>query len=979
MEEIKLQDSDFSLDLPVKDYNYSNYCKPQLAEFLELLGLNQVYVRALGAYMWYHNDYGEEIKIIDFLGGYGSTLLGHNHPYLISKITQAYKNQVPFAAQLSNRSKAGLLGKKLNDLFEQVCGEKYLTLQGNTGAEAIELTIKHAELSKSEKLKKQLAKIEKELCRVREFVDQHGGEISQQFNQLLSKKLNEQNLYPLDDIFQSIKRYNIEVMKKKSRLLALKGAFHGKTCGAVQLTHHYEYREPFNQMGADVCFLEVGNNGQLERHIKESMYSFLLPSISSDKHVVLEERPFTSISAFFIEPLQGEGGIHIIPKEYLQFCREQADHYHFALVFDEIQSGMGRTGTFLFSEQQEVIADYYLLSKSLGGGLAKISTVSFKESLHLPEFDTLHSSTFAEDDMSAMVAMATLELTMQDGNTLSACRKKGDFILCELKKLQIRYPYVLQEIRGSGLMIGVEFSSALTCSNGINELIRQDNLAYVVAGYLLNEHGIRVAPTLSHGTTIRIEPSIMVTALDCSALINGLARTCEILQKKNLFALTKYIIELKSNTSEKIKDYFEPVTTVKEMSQPPVTKVYFIAHLVRASDLKLWDRSFEGFNDQELEYYLEKVYKIFGPSQPSEFIIKSSIDTAVSLNFIGYIIDARLINKHLIKRDRGFIQSQIQEAVNNAINAGASVIGLGGFTSIATNNCRNLLADSTALTSGNSLTVGMGLEAIYKTSKEKGVNLEQSTIAVVGAAGNIASVYAEIIAEQVPRIILIGRNGSEKRLIKVANSIYKNSIVELSDLYHQNNTKKSIQHTKGITAQIAQLQFIQNLFRNRQKVDNCLDDINIYDKVIEELGENAPIKISIEIKAIKNADIILSASNSSKPIIFSDMLKMTGVVICDIAVPQDVDQSVSRYRPDVSVIKGGLVKLPSNPDLSIKGMPLEKGQVYACMAETILLGLMGITSNYSYGSITKSQVKIIMAAADLHGFKLAQIKTEDSY
>ena len=109
------------------------------------------------------------------------------------------------------------------------------------------------------------------------------------------------------------------------------------------------------------------------------------------------------------------------------------------------------------------------------------------------------------------------------------------------------------------------------------------------------------------------------------------------------------------------------------------------------------------------------------------------------------------------------------------------------------------------------------------------------------------------------------------------------------------------------------------------------------------------------------------------------MIKPGGAIICDIALPRDVDPSVVRERPDVSVIKGGLVQLPSNPDFSIKGIPLEPGQTYACMAETVLLGLMGVTNHYSFGSIDKNQVKEMMVMAETHGFKLAQLMTEDSY
>ncbi|PCI44342.1 MAG: aminotransferase class III [Moraxellaceae bacterium] len=982
-------------------YSYSKYCKPKLAETLHSIGLDQVYFRAQGAYMWYRDAVGEEVKVTDFLGGYGAAIFGHNHPHLVSVLTQAYQNEVPFAAQLSTRSKAGLLGEKLNQLYRKVSGESYLTLQANTGAEAIELAIKHSELFKLGQLEIQFAKLERALYRILENIEMGECHTSKQFREALENKTNIQNWQTPKDAIRKISLYNRKLLARKPCMLALNGAFHGKTSGAVQLTYNEEYRAPFKQMGADVCFVNAGDKDQLVNAIANSMCSFILPVINSDKQVVLREQSFVNLSAFFIEPIQGEGGIQIIPKEYLQFCRQQADLHQIPLVFDEIQSGMGRSGTFLFSEQQGVVADYYLLSKSLGGGLAKISTVSFNEKFYLPEFDLIHSSTFAEDDISSMVAMAALDLILKDDKGLSACRTTGDFILTELKNLQRLYPQVLKDVRGVGLMIGLEFSATKTGSNGINELIRQDNLAYVVAGYLLNEHGVRVAPTLSHGATLRIEPPFVVTHLDCVDLINGLARVCEILQKQNLFELTKYIIGLEDRgiLRQPIKDYAVavsiPVTAPNTASDAVanksqhIIKVYFIAHLVRAADLKLWDKSLEGFSDPELTQYLEKVYKMFGPSGSSEHIIESITGETVSLNFIGYIIDARLIDQHRMNRDRSFIQDQIQEAVDRAISEGASIIGLGGYTSIVTNNCRNLLAGSVALTSGNSLTVGMGLEGIYQACREKGLKLEESTVAIVGAAGNIASVYAEIIAEQVPRIILIGRGNSEQRLIKVANTIYKNAFAELVGLQSQNRLTESplVRHAsserqspiKGIATQIVDLNVIQTLLKYQREFNDRSIDLNLYDQISGELGEDAPVKISVEIESIIEADILLTASNTAEPVIFPNMIKPGGAIICDIALPRDVDPSVVRERPDVSVIKGGLVQLPSNPDFSIKGIPLEPGQTYACMAETVLLGLMGVTNHYSFGSIDKNQVKEMMVMAETHGFKLAQLMTEDSY
>ena len=962
-----------------KPNNYQKYCRPDLAETLNAIGLDKTYYRAEGAHMWYRDNNGDEVKVIDFVGGYGSAICGHNHPELIKILTEAYKNKLPFCGQLSNRSKAGLLGKKLNHIFQEITGNEYLTIHANSGAEAVEATIKHASLYKLRKIEKQAASIKRDLYRERENVIIGDTEITEQFNSLLKERMKINSLLTIADAIKAIKLFNNEAIRIKPYLISLKGAFHGKTSGAINLTYNQSYRSAYDKVGPEVIFVEAGNKEELDLAIEKSKCTLLIPKINKENKLILEELSLPNITAFFIEPIQGESGIHVISKDYLKYCRKQADHYDFPLVFDEIQCGMGRTGTFLYSEQSDVSADYYLLSKSLGGGLSKISTLSFKKKLRIPEFDLVHSSTFAEDDISSLVAIKTLDLIQGKSGHQKECRAKGDFILSELNKLKEKYPSVITEIRGVGLMIGLEFNDDQTSSNGINELISQDMLGYVISGHLLNEYKIRVAPTLSSGTTIRLEPSYLINELDCVQLLSGLSRVCEILLKHNMYELTKYIIgkteDYAFNTP--IKDYS---STRKKYKKPAdAIKVFFIGHLVKASDMKLWDSSYESFTESEIEDYLNRTYKLFGPVLSSEHTVESITGDIISLNFVGLFLDAKIINRHMINRDRGIIHDKIQAAVDIAIHDGAAVIGFGGYTSIVTNNCRNIISDSVALTSGNSLTVGMGIDAIYKSSAEKGINLEKSTFAAIGAAGNIASVYSEMIAEVVPRIILIGREKSEKRLIKVANSIYKNAIDDLFKKQAFDGGLGNKEELKGIAGQIVNLGVIQALLRYKLELRSLPDDLDVYEQIQHELGDKSPITISTNVNDIKNADVILSASSTADPFIFPNMLKKSGAIICDIAVPADVDSSVVGERPDVSVIKGGLVKLPYNPEFHIKGLPLDKGVSYACMAETMLLGLMRVTSNYSYGSITKMQVKKISAIAKMHKFKLVKPKVEDSY
>src|SRR5690606_30008518 len=117
--------------------------------------------------------------------------------------------------------------------------------------------------------------------------------------------------------------------------------------------------------------------------------------------------------------IQGEGGVREVPADTLRALRSLADRHAAALVFDEIQCGMGRTGTFLASSAAEVVADYYLLSKSLGGGLVKISALLVDREHSVADFGRYHTSTFADDALSCVVAQSALKLLRE--NQLRIC------------------------------------------------------------------------------------------------------------------------------------------------------------------------------------------------------------------------------------------------------------------------------------------------------------------------------------------------------------------------------------------------------------------------------------------------------------------------------------------------------------------------------------------------------------------------------
>ena len=140
-------------------WKYATYCRPKMGALMQAVRLDKQYHAAKMDRMYYDNEKGEEIEVLDFLGGYGSTLFGHNHPALVSVVRENYEKNLPFACQASCRSEAALLCEKLSEMMFSRTRRNFVITLGNSGAEAVEAAVKHAEFAhhaKRQRLNKDL-------------------------------------------------------------------------------------------------------------------------------------------------------------------------------------------------------------------------------------------------------------------------------------------------------------------------------------------------------------------------------------------------------------------------------------------------------------------------------------------------------------------------------------------------------------------------------------------------------------------------------------------------------------------------------------------------------------------------------------------------------------------------------------------------------------------------------------------------------
>jgi predicted amino acid dehydrogenase len=327
---------------------------------------------------------------------------------------------------------------------------------------------------------------------------------------------------------------------------------------------------------------------------------------------------------------------------------------------------------------------------------------------------------------------------------------------------------------------------------------------------------------------------------------------------------------------------------------------------------------------------------------------------------------------YLMRGELDDIRKNVQERLDTAKADGCEVAGLGMYTSIVTNNATALRADGIAVTSGNALTIAMGLQAVEQISVEVGIELQGSTLVMVGAAGNIAATYAALLAPRVGRIILLGsdRDGSVARLNRTVYGIYE-------ALWQVLRTNAAAADGRLGTA----LQELSEVRRRLASNEEPGRDIGrrFAEAVQTTYKEDPFIWVTTNTDVVRHGDLVVCAANTDRPFLAATAFK-EGAIICDIAVPNNVVPAVTKVRPDLHYLQGGIVATPYGESLAPSARAfLGTGELFACMAETAVMGLAGISQHYSYGPVSPNQVLEIAALAKLHGFRLAATKQAQSY
>lgn len=219
----------------------------------------------------------------------------------------------------------------------------------------------------------------------------------------------------------------VKLASGKSKFVALSGSYHGKTLGALSATSGDKYRDSFKPLIWEFSHVSINDNKTLDTQL------------TSDT------------AAFILEPVQGEGGIHLFSKEDIFFVQKLCKERNILIIVDEIQTGVGRTGTFLASEQYGLEPDVVCLAKGIAGGIpVGVTLVSEEIAQKIPIH--VHTSTFGGNPLACAGILAVLK-EFEDGRLLKHITGIGEYFLSKLKQLE--HPKI-KDTRGIGLMLAIE-------------------------------------------------------------------------------------------------------------------------------------------------------------------------------------------------------------------------------------------------------------------------------------------------------------------------------------------------------------------------------------------------------------------------------------------------------------------------------------------------------------------------------------------
>jgi len=279
----------------------------------------------------------------------------------------------------------------------------------------------------------------------------------------------------------------------RKKFVSALGSFHGKTFGSLSVSGRDIYKKPFEPLLPYCEQVPFGDAEALEKAVDEETAAVLL------------------------EPIQGEGGVNVPPDDFLPRARKICDERGALLILDEVQTGLGRCGKMFACELWGVVPDIMCLAKALGGGIMPIGATIARPQIWriFQDNPLIHSSTFGGNPLACSAALAALEV-IEEEKLPQRAEELGNYLLGELQTIKDRFPQLIKDVRGKGLLLGVEFSD--------------EDIGLLTITFLL-KRGVLVAYALNNPKVMRIEPPLIIGKDLLSLVVKAISESIEDVEK----------------------------------------------------------------------------------------------------------------------------------------------------------------------------------------------------------------------------------------------------------------------------------------------------------------------------------------------------------------------------------------------------------------------------------------------------------------
>ncbi|WP_329438328.1 aminotransferase class III-fold pyridoxal phosphate-dependent enzyme [Streptomyces canus] len=684
-------------------------------------------------------------------------------------------------------------------------------------------------------------------------------------------------------------------------VVSTRNSFHGKTLGALSATGRPRYQTPFGAPSAGFHHIPFGD--------PEALKQFF------------DEHP-EDIAAFIVEPVQGEGGIVPAPRGYLATARELCTRYGAKLIVDEVQTGLGRTGRMFACEHHGVVPDIMPLAKALGGGMVPIGAVVFGQDSLSEDFGLRHTSTFGGNAFCSRVGVGAVDLlTADDQSLVRQVAQRGDYLLAGLREVASRHPELVADVRGQGLLLGVQLSDDpdLHAQQGLfRSLADQEGLAGFLCGYLLRNEGIRLAPAYFANSVLRVEPPLNVSEADCDTLLGALDRGLDVIERGDSARFFAHLLpasERPTAGTSREEDGQEPGGSHPERLRPRdgEPRWAFIAHPTDLASYESYDSRL-GLPGEQVRVLFDRMNQCRNVDTAAAMLVgRCRVETDTGESSYGEIFALPYGAQRLLDMPSAKSAALVQEAVDDAVSRGAQLVGLGAYTSVITANATALRDVPVPVTTGNAYTVAAAVDGLEQAAQQQGIELGDSCCVVLGGAGAIGLASSLLLSEKVGRLVLVGnpanRARSERRLAAALKSVVGH-LMQAGDVEQAGALAQAVRTraSSGVDAQA----------------------------ITAELVGQGMLTASVDAETVlPEGDLVLAATSTPDQLIQPELVRR-GAAVCDVSQPPNVGPQLKAARPDLRVVAGGLVEMPGGRDLGVDfGVP--SGVTYACTAETMIL------------------------------------------